>query len=159
MLDVKYLRKGRWSKTFLKQDISINDKFTLILSIIFLVSIWSPSERISSEAIDAIASCPMYSSKSSLPKSIANIAAGSMISLQEWTPQVRIEERTKFFGNMIKIHVTKLHLVQTANHRLNYHKREQEKTLTLKSLTSHMCHRPGVALDHLALGRPLPTPV
>ncbi|KAL4575359.1 hypothetical protein LXL04_022201 [Taraxacum kok-saghyz] len=40
----------------------------------------SPSVKISKEAIDAIASCPMYSSNSSLPKSIANMAAGSMIA-------------------------------------------------------------------------------
>ena len=38
----------------------------------------------SKEAIDAMASSPMYSSKSSLPKSIAKIAAGSIIaSLQQ----------------------------------------------------------------------------
>jgi len=32
------------------------------------------------EAIDAMANWPIYSSKSSLPKSIANIAAGSIIA-------------------------------------------------------------------------------
>lgn len=53
---------------------------TLIFSCNFLASKSSPSVKISNEAIDAIASWPMYSSKSSLPKSIAKIAAGSMIA-------------------------------------------------------------------------------
>lgn len=57
---------------------------TLIFSCNFLPSNCSPSVKMSREAMDAIASCPIYSSKSSLPKSIAKIAAGSIIaSLQE----------------------------------------------------------------------------
>lgn len=40
---------------------------------------FSDSEKTSKEAIDAMASLPMYSSKSSLPKSMAKIAAGSII--------------------------------------------------------------------------------
>lgn len=40
---------------------------------------FSESEKTSKEAIDAMASFPMYSSKSSLPKSMAKIAAGSII--------------------------------------------------------------------------------
>lgn len=57
---------------------------TLIFSCNRLASNCSPSVKMSKEAIDAMASSPMYSSKSSLPKSIAKIAAGSiMASLQQ----------------------------------------------------------------------------
>lgn len=53
---------------------------TLIFSCSFLASKCSPSVKMSREAIEAIASWPIYSSKSSLPKSIAKIAAGSIIA-------------------------------------------------------------------------------
>ena len=54
--------------------------YTLIFSCNFLVSNCSPSVKMSIEAIDAMANWPIYSSKSSLPNSIAKIAAGSIIA-------------------------------------------------------------------------------
>lgn len=53
--------------------------FTRNFSCNTLVSTFSLSMKTSKEAIDAMASLPMYSSKSSLPKSMAKIAAGSII--------------------------------------------------------------------------------
>ncbi|GER38663.1 TonB-dependent outer membrane receptor [Striga asiatica] len=70
---------------FVSLDIKVESIFkytgkihTRIFSCNFLTSTDS-SVEISKEAIDAMASWPMYSSKSSLPNSIAKIAAGSII--------------------------------------------------------------------------------
>lgn len=68
----------------LRKDCTISayarSRHTLIFSCSFLASKFSPSVKMSREAIEAIASWPIYSSKSSLPKSIAKIAAGSIIA-------------------------------------------------------------------------------
>lgn len=97
----------------------------------------------SSEAIDAIASWPMYSSKSSLPKSIANIAAGSMIASLHWRVKIYVRKWTSTY------YITFTRFARNSEIKGG-------KIRTLKFLTSHEHHRPYVELDHSELGKLLP---
>lgn len=120
----------------------------------------------SSEAIDAMASSPMYSSKSSLPKSIAKIAAGSIIaSLQ----------RTRSVGNIIRkdtifmillmvqqknrnIEVIHRHIGVVLSSIKFYTEAKKKKKLTLRFLIFRRHHMLVVELDHSILGKPPPEP-